>query len=205
MRYIIYTAIVIVAIFATGQASHAGGNEYSLLDHCPNHRQENVFELMKPVTNISIVHVTSEDIESPLTELHSSSVFDMKINTVRKIYGEGLASERLVGYVIRKADSGYTDFLSSYNARYDLQSSPEFMAISVTRSEKYGYYKSNVEQSKCRPIPILIEDQKYLMVWNGDNIVSVEPFKSDDSYWFGFISSLLESNFFLKSNIEGGK
>ena len=198
MRCVINTAIAKIAMSAMSLASHAGGNEYSLLDHCPSHRHENVFELMKPVTNISIIHVTSEDIELPLRELHSSSVFEVKINAVRNVYGGDFEAKRLVGYVIRKTDKGYTDFLSNYNARYDLQSSPEFMAISVTRGERYGYYQSNIEQSKCGPIPILIEGQKYLMAWNGDNIVSIEPFKSDESYWFGFISSLLESNFFLE-------
>lgn len=198
MKYIINAAIIMIATFAFSQVSHASGNEYSLLDHCPSQRQDNVFQLMKPVTNISIIHVTSEYIELPLTELHSSNVFEMKINNVRKIYGDDLKAERFVGYVIRKEDKGYTDFLSNYNARYDLQSSPEFIAISVTRGENYGYYQSNIEQSKCSPIPILIEDQKYLVAWDSDNVVSVEPFKSDDSYWFGFISLLLETDFFLK-------
>jgi len=43
MRYIFNIVIVMVAMFLISPLSYAGGNEYSLLDHCPNQRKDHVF------------------------------------------------------------------------------------------------------------------------------------------------------------------
>lgn len=196
MKHLYFIPIAMILSFLCGSQAEAEGNDYSLLDHCPNQEQKHVFDLMKPVTNISIIRVMSDDIKTHLTELHSSNVFELKTNIVERIINNDSEIDKLVGYIIRQEDERYSSFLSNYNARYNLQSSPEFMAVLVMRGENYGYYESNVERIKCSAIPVLLEGQKYIVAWDGKSVVSVEPFKSDDSYWFGFISSLLGSNFF---------
>jgi len=191
-------SIIVAFLLALHSPTFASGNEYSLVEHCSDNKNKNVFDLMKPATTVGVIRVSQEGFGNRITELHGSSVIELNVKTTQHLYGPKNKEATIVAYIARKDDENYGSVHDSFEARYESQSNPDFIITSVNRGENYGFYTDNRKRSHCEPIPVLLENEEYLVVWENNRVISIEPFISEKSYWPRFINSLVENNFFLR-------